>query len=66
MRLSDIMSQMGLASYAEAGLILFLLAFVAIAVRTWRLSSTTIAECAKLPLDDSPGTLTDQPELTND
>lgn len=66
MRLSDIMSQMGLASYAEAGLVLFLLAFVAIAVRTWRLSSATIAECAKLPLDDSPSTPTAEPELTND
>lgn len=34
MSLSDIMSAAGLAGYAEVGLILFLLAFVAIAIRT--------------------------------
>lgn len=54
MRLSDIMSQMGLASYAEVGLILFFLAFVAVAVRLWRTSNETLHQHACIPLDDSP------------
>jgi hypothetical protein len=32
MKLSDVMSAMNLASYAEAGLVLFLAAFVAVAL----------------------------------
>jgi hypothetical protein len=34
MSLSDIMSAAGLAGYAEAGLVIFLLTFVVIAIRT--------------------------------
>lgn len=53
MRLSDIMSQMGLTSYAEAALILFFLVFTVIAVRVFFFSSSDEIERAKqLPLND--------------
>lgn len=52
MRLSDIMSQMGLASYAEVGLLLFFLTFVAVGVRLWRTSKDTLREHANIPLND--------------
>lgn len=54
MRLSDIMSQMGLASYAEVGLVLFFLTFVAVGIRLWRTSHDTLSQHAHIPLDDSP------------
>jgi hypothetical protein len=54
MRLSDIMSQMGLASYAEAGLLLFFFAFMAVGVRVWRTSKEAAVQYAHIPLDDSP------------
>jgi hypothetical protein len=52
MRLSDIMSQMGLASYAEVGLILFFFTFVAVGVRVWRTSKETTDQHAHIPLED--------------
>ncbi len=53
MRLSDIMSQMGLSSYAEAALILFFLVFLVIAIRVFFFSSREEIEHAKqLPLSD--------------
>jgi hypothetical protein len=60
MRLSDIMSQMGLASYAEVSLILFFATFIAIGLRAWRTSKDTAAEYARIPLDDSPRKSTNQ------
>lgn len=54
MRLSDIMSQMGLASYAEVGLILFFLVFVAVGIRLWRTSHETLCQQARIPLNDPP------------
>lgn len=54
MRLSDIMSQMGLASYAEVGLLLFFFTFLALGVRVWRTSKETALEYANIPLDDCP------------
>ncbi len=54
MRLSDIMSQMGLASYAEVGLILFFLVFVAVGIRLWRTSHETLIQQAHIPLNDPP------------
>lgn len=61
MRLSDIMSQMGLASYAEVGLILFFITFVAVSIRVWRTSKKAADEYALIPLDDSPPNLPSQP-----
>ncbi len=54
MRLSDIMSNMGLASYAEAGLALFFLTFLAVGIRVWKTSKETAIQYAHIPLDDSP------------
>jgi cbb3-type cytochrome oxidase subunit 3 len=55
--LSDIMGHAGLSVWAEAGLILFLIVFVAIAVRTfWPGRGREMDEAARLPLDDDvPG-----------
>jgi cbb3-type cytochrome oxidase subunit 3 len=53
MRLTDIMSNAGLAVYAELGLVLFLAAFVAIAIRLFRPSDKRRHdEAAHLPFDD--------------
>jgi cbb3-type cytochrome oxidase subunit 3 len=53
MRLTDIMSNAGLSVYAEVGLLLFLLAFVVIAVRIFRPSrKKALDEAARLPLED--------------
>lgn len=57
MRLSDIMSHAGLAAYAEVGLVLFLIAFIAIVIRLFRSSNRAGMEHARrLPLerDDTP------------
>jgi cbb3-type cytochrome oxidase subunit 3 len=58
MSLSDIMGHAGMSGYAVAGLILFLIAFVAVAVRTfWPGRRRQMDEAARLPLDDDlPGT----------
>ena len=56
MKLSDIMGGAGLAGYAEIALILFLLAFAAVAVRTLRWSDRREIEYLRhLPLDDGDG-----------
>ena len=53
MKLSDVMSAAGLASYAEVALVLFLLAFVAVAVRLFVGShSEDWAALGKMPLRD--------------
>lgn len=53
MRLSDIMSSAGLSGYAVIALILFMAAFIAIAIRLFLPSQRKKLERAKrLPLDD--------------
>ena len=57
MRLSDIMSKMGLASYAEVALVIFLIAFVAIVIKLVFFSKKSeIDHASRLPLegDDPP------------
>lgn len=61
MRLSDIMSQMGLASYAEVGLVIFFLTFLAVGIRVMRTSKETASNYAQIPLEDSPSTITPKP-----
>jgi hypothetical protein len=52
MRLSDIMSSMQLGSYAEVALLLFLGAFVAIALSVfWGRQTDEWERCRHLPLD---------------
>jgi len=55
-KLSDVMSNAGLAVYAEAGLVLFLLVFVAVSVRLFRRGvHEEFSALSRLPLsDDSP------------
>ena len=53
MRLSDVMSHSGLAWYAEVGLVLFLVAFAAIVVRTmWPSRRDEMDRASRLPLDN--------------
>ena len=53
MRLSDIMSHAGLSAYAIAGMVLFMLAFLAIAWNVFRPSRRGEYEHARqLPLED--------------
>ncbi len=53
MRLSDIMSNAGLAGYAEIALILFLAAFIAIVVATFLPSrKSEMDRVARLPFED--------------
>ena len=55
MKLSDIMAAAGLSFYAQVALVLFLIVFVAIAIRTFLPSrSRELDEAARLPLDDEP------------
>ena len=57
MSLTDIMSAMQLHSFAEAGLVLFLIAFVAIAVHIFRTRHDKVWEHARhMPLDEAPHT----------
>ena len=51
MRLSDIMGHAGLARYAEIALILFMLAFVVVVIRTLRSPRHEIERQARLPLE---------------
>jgi cbb3-type cytochrome oxidase subunit 3 len=54
MRLSDIMGQMGLAGYAEFGLIVFFAVFVAVTVRALFLTRTSEhLRAAHIPLDEA-------------
>ncbi|MCL4865809.1 MAG: CcoQ/FixQ family Cbb3-type cytochrome c oxidase assembly chaperone [Gemmatimonadales bacterium] len=53
MKLSDIMAAAGLAGWAQAALILFLVAFVAILIRVFAPSRRREFEAAgRMPLDD--------------
>jgi cbb3-type cytochrome oxidase subunit 3 len=52
MKLSDVMSAMQLCAYAELGLLLFLLAFVLIAVDLLRRKKSELEEAQMLPLED--------------
>lgn len=53
MRLSDIMSNAGLAGYAEIALILFMVAFIAIVIRIfWPGRRKEMQAAARMPLDD--------------
>ncbi len=53
MKLSDIMSHAGLAIYAEWALVLFMAAFVAIAIWVFRPSNKSRFDSdAQMPLDD--------------
>ncbi len=54
MRLSDIMSHMHLAGYAEVALIIFFIVFIAIAYQTVRRSSRSRWQADKqIPLSDA-------------
>ena len=53
MRLSDIMSNAGLAGYAEIALILFMVAFIGIVIRIFRPGRRQeMQAAARMPLDD--------------
>ena len=53
MRLSEIMSHAGLAGYAVAALVIFVLVFVAVAIRVLSPSrKREYDEAARMPLDD--------------
>jgi cbb3-type cytochrome oxidase subunit 3 len=55
MKLSDIMAAAGLSFYAQVALVLFLIVFVAIAIRTFLPSrARELDAAARLPLDDEP------------
>ncbi len=58
MKLSEIMSHAGLSGYAEVALVLFLLAFVAVAIATFRPgASRAMDEASRLPFDDESANL---------
>lgn len=60
MKLSDVMSNAGLAGYAEVALVLFVLTFLGIVLAIFRPSQKARMDAAsRLPLDDDP---TGQPE----
>lgn len=53
MRLSDVMSQMQLANFAEVGLVLFLFAFAVICIKVFFFSSKQeMEQAARIPLSD--------------
>lgn len=53
MKLSDIMSSAGLSGYAEIALVLFMVVFVAIVIRTFAPSRReAMQRAAMMPLDD--------------
>ena len=61
MKLSDIMSAMDLAGYAEAGLVLFLVAFAAVAVDVIR-GGQSLEALSRLPFDSDSHSETSTPE----
>jgi cbb3-type cytochrome oxidase subunit 3 len=64
MKLSDIVGNSGLSSYAEIALILFLLAFLLVVVRLLVTRSSAFDRAARLPLDDdlpTPGNAVHSP-----
>ena len=57
MRLSDIMSNAGLAGYAEIALILFIVVFLAVVIRIFRPGrKAEMDAAARLPLEDDQET----------
>ena len=64
MRLSDVMSNMGLTSFAEIGLVLFFLVFVGIVIYTFlKRNRKKYEEASMLPLqDDDAAPLDDKHE----
>lgn len=54
MSMSELMSSFDLASYAEIGLVLFLLAFAAVIVKIALTPRRDFDDAARLPLDDDP------------
>ena len=57
MSLTDVMSAMQLHSYAEAGLVLFFITFLAIAIHIFRTRHDDVWERARhMPLDAAPVT----------
>jgi cbb3-type cytochrome oxidase subunit 3 len=52
MKLSDVMSAMQLSTYAELGLVLFLFAFVLVAIDLARKNKEELEHAEQLPLDD--------------
>lgn len=55
MKLSDVMSHAGLAGYAVAALVLFMLAFLGIVIAIFRPSTKARMDAAsRMPLDDDP------------
>jgi cbb3-type cytochrome oxidase subunit 3 len=55
MKLSDVMSAADLAGYAEIGLVIFLIAFVAVAVKVfWPGQTAHFERLGRIPLDDQP------------
>lgn len=55
MGLSDVMSHAGLTLYVEIGLVLFMVAFVAIVIRTFSPSRRGEFEAdGRLPFDETP------------
>ena len=53
MKLSDVMSAMNLATYAEVGLVLFFAAFAAVAFDVFR-RGRKLEAFARMPLDSDP------------
>lgn len=54
MKLSDVMSAANLAIYAEVGLLIFFLVFVAVAVRVLMRRPSAYDEVSRIPLSDEP------------
>lgn len=53
MKLSDIMGNAGLSMYAQVALLIFVVVFIAIIIRTWAPSRRhELQEAAMLPLND--------------
>ena len=65
MKLSDIVGHAGLAVYTEIALVLFLLVFVGVVLRTWRPSRRRELEAQRLlPLEpDVPGAPPQEPTV---
>jgi hypothetical protein len=56
MKLSDVVSHSGLAGYAEVALVFFLVAFAAVALRTfWPGRGAHWSRVSRLPLEDGAG-----------
>jgi cbb3-type cytochrome oxidase subunit 3 len=61
MKLSDVMSHMGLSSYAEVALVIFFAVFVCVALYVLRSDKQAAFDrAARLPLDDSEPKETDR------